>query len=162
LILNRFHLSKKSMRFSNTRTPPVALLLGFGGLVPFITLAVLSFVVPSVHRPAVMFGLLAYGVTIVSFLGAIHWGLTMIENIPSKRQLLWGVVPSLLAWISLMVQVEWGLLLVAAVLLLCLVVDYQIYPDFGLDHWLGMRLILSIVAIVSTVLPALLGLGVLF
>jgi hypothetical protein len=61
-----------------------------------------------------------------------------------------------------MVQVEWGLLLVAAVLLLCLVVDYQIYPDFGLDHWLGMRLILSIVAIVSTVLPALLGLGVLF
>jgi len=109
-----------------------------------------------------MFSLLAYGVTIVSFLGAIHWGLTMIEHIPSKRQLFWGVVPSLLAWVSLMVQVEWGLLLVAAALLLCLVVDYQIYPDFGLDHWLGMRLILSIVAIVSTVLPALLGLGVLF
>jgi hypothetical protein len=51
---------------------------------------------------------------------------------------------------------------VAVVLLLCLVVDYQIYPEFGLDHWLGMRLVLSVVATVSTVLPALLGLGVLF
>ena len=150
------------MRFSNTRTPSTALLLGFCGLVPFVTLAALSFVVSSVHRPTVTFGLLAYGVTIVSFLGAIHWGLTMVENVPSKRRLIWGVLPSLLAWVSLLIQVQWGLLLVAAVLFLCLVIDYQIYPDFGLDHWLGMRLILSVVAIVSTVLPALLGLGVLF
>ena len=150
------------MRFSNSRTPSAALLLGFCGLVPFVTLSALSFVVSSAHRPAVTFSLLAYGATIVSFLGAIHWGLAMVENVPSKRQLFWGVLPSLLAWVSLLVQVEWGLLVVAAVLLLCLVLDYQIYPDFGLDHWLGMRLILSIVAMISTVLPALLGLGVLF
>jgi len=149
------------MRFSSNNISFVGRLLGYSGLVPFVSLAALSFLVSSEHRSAVIFSLLAYGVTIVSFLGAIHWGLTMIENIPSKRQLFWGVLPSLLAWVSLMVQIEWGLLLVAAVLFLCLVVDYQIYPDFGLDHWLGMRLILSIVAIVSTVLPALLGLGVL-
>ncbi len=150
------------MRFSSTQTSSAARLLGYGGLIPFVALATLSFVVSAVHRPAVIFSLLAYGVTIVSFLGAIHWGLTMTENIPSKRQLLWGVVPSLLAWISLMIQVEWGLLLVAMVVLLCLLVDYRIYPNFGLDHWLGMRLILSTVAIVSTVLPALFGLGALF
>ena len=136
-------------------------LLAYAGLIPFIALAALGFLVSFDHRPAVFFSLLAYGVTVVSFLGAIHWGLTMVENMPNAQQLLWGVVPSLIAWISLLVQVEWGLLLVAAVLLFCLVVDYKIYPHFGLNHWLPMRLILTIVASVSSVLPALFGLGLL-
>lgn len=149
------------MRFSNNKISSVGRLLGYSGLVPFVTLAGLSFFVSPSQRPAVMFSLLAYGATIVSFLGAIYWGLTMIESTPSKQQLVWGVVPSLLAWISLMIQVEFGLLVVAAVLLLCLVIDYKIYPNFGLDHWLRMRFVLSIVAIASTVFPALFGLGVL-
>ena len=148
------------MRFSSQNISSVGRLLGYSGLVPFVVLATLSFILPSAQRPAVVYSLLAYGVTIVSFLGAIHWGLTMIEDIPSKQQLVWGVVPSLLAWISLMIQVEFGLLLVATVLLLCLAIDYKIYPHFGLKHWLRMRLILSIVAIVSTIFPAFLGLGV--
>ncbi|MFM9989829.1 MAG: DUF3429 domain-containing protein [Burkholderiaceae bacterium] len=149
------------MRYSSNKISAVGRLLGYGGLVPFISLAAFSFFVSPAHRPAVIFSLLAYAVTIVSFLGAIHWGLTMIENNPSKQQLVWGVAPSLMGWISLMVQVELGLLLVAAVLFLCLIIDWKIYPNFELDHWLRMRLILSIVAIISTVLPALFSLGVL-
>jgi len=154
------HLSP-AMRFSNNKISLSVRLLGYAGLIPFVTLAALSFLVSSAHRPAVTFSLLAYGVTIVSFLGAIHWGLTMVENIPNTQQLIWGVVPSLLAWVSLMLPVEFGLLLVAAVLLFCLVVDYKIYPHFGLHRWLAMRLVLTIVASVSSVLPALLGLGLL-
>jgi hypothetical protein len=145
------------MRSSSNNISPAVLLLAYLGLVPFIALAALSFLVSPTHRPTIIFSLLAYGVTIISFLGAIHWGLTMIENPPNKQQLVWGVVPSLLAWISLIIEVELGLLLVAAVLLMCLVVDYKIYPGFGLEHWLRMRLILSIVAITCTVLPALLA-----
>jgi len=132
--------------------------LGYLGLIPFVALAGLSFLVSSAHKPAVFFSLVAYGATVVSFLGAIHWGLTMTENAPSKRQLVWGVLPSLLAWISLMVAVEFGLVLVAAVLFLCLVVDFKIYPNFGLDHWLPMRLHLTIVAILSNILPVLFAL----
>lgn len=144
------------MRFSNPPVSSIGRLLGYGGLAPFVALAALSFFVSSVHRPMVVFSLLAYGVTIASFLGAIHWGLAMGEETPSKQQLVWGVVPSLLAWISLMVQVELGLLVVAAVLSLCLLIDYKIYPSYGLDHWLPMRLQLSIVAIVCSVMPVLL------
>jgi hypothetical protein len=149
------------MRLSYNKISSVGRLLGYGGLVPFVALAGLSFLVSSAHRPAVIFSLLTYGVTIASFLGAIHWGLTMVESIPNTRQLVWGVVPSLLAWISLMIRVELGLLLVGAVLLLCLIIDYKTYPNFGLDHWLRMRVILSIVAIASTVFPVLFGLGML-
>jgi len=157
LTLNHCHLCR-FMRFSSNKTSSVAQMLGYSGLIPFVALAGLSFLVSSAHKPAVMFSLLAYGATVVSFLGAIHWGLAMVENSPSKRQLVWGVVPSLLAWISLMVDVELGLLLVASVLFLCLVIDYKIYRNFGLDHWLPMRLHLSIVAILSNVLPVLFGL----
>jgi len=145
------------MRFSSNKVSSVAKVLGYSGLIPFVALAGLSFLVSSAHKSAVMFSLLAYGATVVSFLGAIHWGLAMVENNPSKRQLVWGVVPSLLAWVSLMVDVELGLLLVASVLFFCLVIDYKIYPHFGLDHWLPMRLHLSIVAILSHVLPVLFG-----
>jgi hypothetical protein len=85
----------------------------------------------------------------------------MVENRPDVQRLIWGVMPSLLAWISLMLRVEWGLLLVATVLLVCLAIDFKVYPRYGLGHWLRMRLTLSVVAIVSTALPALYSLGLL-
>ena len=87
------------MRYSSNKISAVGRLLGYGGLVPFISLAAFSFFVSPAHRPAVIFSLLAYAVTIVSFLGAIHWGLTMIENNPSKQQLVWGVAPSLIGYV---------------------------------------------------------------
>jgi hypothetical protein len=67
------------MRFSSNNISPAVRLLAYSGLVPFIGLAALSFLVSPAQRPTVIFSLLAYGATIVSFLGAIHWGLTMIE-----------------------------------------------------------------------------------
>lgn len=146
------------MQFSSNNLSFVARLLGFAGLIPFVALAALSFAVSSEQRALLVSSLLAYAVTIVSFLGAIHWGLTMVERPPRMQRLAWGVVPSLLGWVSLMVPVEIGLCIVAAVLLSCLVMDYKIYPQYGLDHWLGMRLVLSLVAMVCTVLPALAGL----
>jgi len=146
------------MLSTDQKIPSVARLLGYAGLAPFIVLTTLSFFVSPAHKPAVIFSLLAYGGTIISFLGAIHWGFAMLDARPSRSALLWGVCPSLLAWISLLLQVERGLLLVAFVLLVCLVVDYKTYPLYGLDHWLPMRLHLSIVAVVFTSVPALLDL----
>jgi len=150
------------MRFSSHSISPMGRLLGYGGLIPFVALSVASAFVPPEQKSIVIFSLLAYSVTIISFLGAIHWGLTMVENRPDVQRLIWGVVPSLLAWISLMLKVEWGLLLVATVLLVCLIIDFKVYPRYGLGHWLRMRLTLSAVAIVSTALPALYSLGLLF
>ena len=51
---------------------------------------------------------------------------------------------TLLSAISLLLQVEIGLLFVAFVLLVCLVVGYKSYPLYGLHHWLPMRLHLSV------------------
>ena len=139
----------------------VGRLLGYLGLIPFVALAVLSFLLGPVHQAAIAFALLAYGATIASFLGAIHWGLAMPDPDGAKSQLAWGVVPSLLAWISLLLPVQFGLLIVAATLVACLLVDYKMYPHYGLHAWLGMRTILTLVATLCSVVPALAGLGLL-
>jgi hypothetical protein len=69
--------------------------------------------------------------------------------------LLWGVIPSLLGWISLVLGSTDGLLLLVATLLLCFVVDYKIYPKFELAPWLSMRFILTAVACISLSIPVI-------
>ncbi len=98
------------------------------------------------------FVLLAYGATILSFLGAIHWGLALRDPTdPPIAMLVWSVIPSLVAWAALVWGASGGLWLLAAGLWACWGVDRCVYPRLGLQGWLGMRLILTAVASVSCV-----------
>lgn len=54
--------------------------IGYSGLIPFIGLSAMSVLWRDIHHSTVLFSLLAYGATIISFLGAIHWGLAMQEE----------------------------------------------------------------------------------
>ena len=124
--------------------------LGFGGLIPFVGLAVALWLAPSGGWPLAGMALLGYGATISSFLGAIHWGLVMREGpaqpVPS---LLWGVVSSLLGWVALLLGHAAGLLLIAALLWACFAVDRVLYPRYQLQAWLPMRWRLTLVASIS-------------
>jgi hypothetical protein len=134
------------MRATPQTTPLMAKVLGYAGLIPFVGLTALLQIVDVVHQPSVVFALQAYGATILSFLGALHWGLTMGDEQPSQGMLLWGVAPSLLAWASLLVPPHLGLWSMAAALWACYAVDFKTYVRLGLTHWLPMRLILTAVA----------------
>jgi hypothetical protein len=124
--------------------------LGYGGLIPFVGLAAALWLAPPGDWPLARMALLAYGATIVSFLGAIHWGLVMREGLAQPvLSLLWGVVPSLLGWAALLLGHAPGLTLVAAVLWACFAVDRVQYPSYRLQAWLPMRLRLTLVASVS-------------
>jgi len=142
---------------SNLREPcQTSSLLGYAGLIPFVVQSAFVWIFPdSIYKDIVIFSLLAYGVTIVSFLGAIHWGLAMQQNTSNRFLLVWGVIPSLLGWISLLLGSVNGLLLLAATLWLCIAVDYKIYPKFGLQHWMSMRFILTAVASTSIALSVI-------
>jgi hypothetical protein len=134
--------------------PPFGFSLGIAGLIPFIFLAVADFLMPDSYKPMILFSLLAYGASISSFLGAIHWGLTMRDETPNTMYLLWGVCPSLIAWCSLMLKPALGLLLTSALLWLCFFIDTKIYPKYSLKHWLPMRLGLTIIASFSCLVTA--------
>ena len=133
-----------------------ALALGCGGLLPFVGLAAAVWWLGSTDRSRCLFALLAYGATILSFLGGIHWGFAMRGASDSSiRLLLWGVAPSLLAWLALLLAPEVGLCWLAAGLWICYGVDRSVYPKFGLAAWLPMRLLLTTVASLSCLAGAL-------
>jgi Protein of unknown function (DUF3429) len=133
---------------------PTAKLLGYAGLIPFVILCAFQYLLPvSPHREIFTHSLVAYGAAIASFLGAIHWGFAMQQIVPNRLLLIWGVIPSLLGWISLVLDLASGLLILASTLWLCFVVDYKIYPRFELAQWLVMRFILTTVASISLVIP---------
>lgn len=127
-----------------------ALVLGYSGLIPFVALAALLWTVAPADKALAQMALLGYGAAIVSFLGAIHWGLVMREGLSEPLPLLlWGVTPSLMGWAALLLGQAPGLLLMAAVLWVCFAVDRALYPRYQLQAWLPMRLRLTLVASVS-------------
>ncbi|WP_231875964.1 DUF3429 domain-containing protein [Gluconobacter japonicus] len=101
------------------RLPFLALILGLAGLIPFLTLGGWIFLAglfsPLPHLTVI---LLAYGACILSFLGAVHWGLAMerpdiitVQGTADRdrQRLLLGVCPALWAWLSLCVGLLGGL-----------------------------------------------------
>jgi len=130
-----------------------ALFLGYGGLIPFVGLSTLSVLMGETHQATLLLCLLAYGATIISFLGAIHWGLTMREASPHGLQLVWGVMPSLAAWLSLIFSIQTGLAIQCLMLWVCFGVDYRTYPAFNIAAWLKMRFLLTLIASLSLLTP---------
>ena len=123
--------------------------LGVAGLLPFVAGAVGLWSLPPEWAGLAALALLTYAAVIVSFLGGIHWGLAMPLTPTRRGLLIWGVLPSLLAWAGLLLNSAWGLLLMAASLLLCYIVDCKIYRSLQLGAWLGLRALLTFVAVLS-------------
>ena len=129
--------------------PRAALVLGHGGLLPFVGGAAWLIAGPPETLDLAARVLTAYAATIVAFLGGIHWGLAFaMPGGPATARLGWGVVPSLAAWPALLLAPGPGLALLAAMLLLCYAVDHRTYPALGLQAWLPLRRVLTAVATV--------------
>jgi hypothetical protein len=106
-----------------TPIPPLARPLGFAGLVPFAGLAVLS-LAGVAWAPA---AIAAYGATILAFLGAVHWGFALRalpgEDFAAAPRFVLGVLPSLVAWVALLLPLPAGLWLLALGILATAVVE---------------------------------------
>ncbi len=129
------------------REPSVlALRLGYGGLLPFVLGAALMWIVRPDAHPYVALALSAYAAVIVSFLGGIHWGFAFRQMQPDPALLVWGVVPSLVAWVAVVMPPYSGLVLHGVMLIACYLRDRSVYPAEGAAGWLTLRFRLSAVA----------------
>jgi hypothetical protein len=134
----------------------VCRLLGNLGLLPFYLLSVAAWLpLGTAGARLVLIALVGYAAVILSFLGAVHWGLALLAPRLTRAQawnsLGWGVAPSLLGWLALLLAAgglqPW---LVLVFLLgdfaLCRLMDGALmrnYPDVP-AWYLGLRTRLTI------------------
>ena len=64
-------------------------------------------------------------------------------------RLIWGVLPSLLGWLAVLLDSPWGQAVLGISLLACFVVDRNVYRALGLQAWLPLRATLTAVATLS-------------
>lgn len=87
----------------------LARILGYAGLLPFLTLGASLWFLPEDWVPRAHAALLGYGAVILSFMGAVHWGLAMAaESHAARQQLALSVVPALLGWLALLLPAGYG------------------------------------------------------
>ncbi len=123
--------------------PPLASGLAYLGLLPFVVGALLAWLL---NRPDdlaahgfAMLALSVYAATVISFLGALHWGAAMQRHETEGRVYAWAVVPSLLAWAAALMPAYAGLVLHGLLLLGVYALDRARYPAWGLQSWLTLR-----------------------
>ena len=85
--------------------PMLARLLGYSGLIPFVSGALCVWLAPQAMQAPIMTALLNYTAIILAFMGAIHWGLAMAvgtvrdDSITgAPLQLGLSVIPALIGW----------------------------------------------------------------
>ncbi|OZJ06450.1 hypothetical protein BZG36_00577 [Bifiguratus adelaidae] len=96
-----------------SQVPKGALLFGFTGTIPYVATSIFS--IQYANHPEIMTILepvqIGYGACIISFLGAIHWGLEIggYNGSTGLKRYTLGVIPPLFAWPTLFLQPQYAL-----------------------------------------------------
>ncbi len=117
--------------------------MAYAGLLPFAVGAALAWLLArpdyiDFEHPFVMQAMSTYAATVISFIGALHWGLAMRAGAPVGA-FRWAVAPSLLAWVATLMPPHAGLPVHGVVLIVCYLVDRAQYPLLGVAGWLTLR-----------------------
>jgi len=134
------------------KSPKPALYLSFAGLIPFAAPTLLMAVTEN-YYPDLAYAQLAYGASILSFLGGARWGFALPESSPAKpdrMNLANSVVPSLLAWVSMLMSDSTRMATVMVVMGLGISLHYDLSLLPTYPSWFkALRAILTIVAFFS-------------
>jgi hypothetical protein len=159
------HGSAAATGSGGSDTRPLGLLgpLGLGGLIPFLCFGFGIWWFPAGWQPFALQALAGYAAVILSFLGAIHWGLTLAN--PGHRAAglpgpAWAVIPSVLAWAALLLPLAAALPVLALLFALVLGVDWAGRRDLRLPRlYMPMRGFLTLTAILALLSGSFTGLA---
>lgn len=90
--------------------PIAARMLGYAGLIPFITLAIVALAGGAEVADQARSSAIAYGVAILSFMGGCRWGFAAagLGEGPQVEPLARSVAPALLGWVALILSPKIG------------------------------------------------------
>ena len=135
--------------------PQLAKLIGFGGLIPFVGCSVLMYAGDTGASIIALSASAVYGAVILSFVGAVHWGLTMRED-RSPYWYVWSVIPAILGWLAIvLLDIKISLLALSIAFTLAWSVDRQASLQGLIPAWyMQMRHILTAGATISLLTTA--------
>ena len=146
------------MTNKSIKSPNIALVLGFSGAIPFISLAfVLVFGIPQSFDNAVLW-LRSYGALILSFLGGVTWGQVMhhrtievnLEGL--NKYFVISVCPALLGWLSILIEPVPGMAVLTISFILIFFTDIKFATDYFVPPWyIRLRKVLTCLVLISLV-----------
>lgn len=130
--------------------PSIAQWLGYLGLIPFVVLSLGN--ATGVDMP--WFGLISplqallfYAAIIITFIGAVHWGIALGATASTANShYLYSVIPSLFAWGILFLPLKAALFGMALTLVALYIIDRWLLKGVQNTSYLTLRLHLTIVA----------------
>ncbi|MFN3786054.1 MAG: DUF3429 domain-containing protein [Thiothrix sp.] len=148
--------------------PKVAWLLGYGGLIPFFALTLVLLagdgLLPlDIQYAHLAYWLAAYAAVILSFLGAVHWGVVLgmqekLTSATSSTLLVYSVIPAILAWFALWLPAQTALLTLAGLVLAAYLADRVLLFPHVNSNYAHLRLHLTVVVSLLLIAAAVAGL----
>ena len=90
----------------------------------------------------------AYSAAILSFVGAVHWGIALSSPTPNGRLVI-GILPSIAATAGIMAPIEVGLLILVAGFVSFVIVERLLFAA-DLPNWYrGVRIPLTVLVCVA-------------
>jgi len=98
---------------TNTKIPLSVLLPGLAGLIPFVLLSLSNVLALGLPPVLALLAFNTYGAVILSFVGAIWWGLAAAttQTAPKGLMFYWSVTPALIGWFATLVAPDIGVLM---------------------------------------------------
>ena len=107
------------------RMPKAAFIPGILGLIPFYVLALSNYAALGLPPVIALLGMVTYGAVILSFVGAIWWGVAIHapEGTPRSGLFIWSVIPALIGWLATLTAPDLGVLMLTIGFLVQWVLD---------------------------------------
>jgi hypothetical protein len=143
-----------------TAIPRAALVLGLGGLIPFLAIPLLVLVGQQETLPVwlrahtTVPALVLYAAVILSFMGGVQWGIAVRsvdeDDLSTWRRYGVSVLPALLAWFAVFTATRTALILLATGFVALLIYDlWMVARDEAPKWYERLRVMLTSVVVIA-------------
>uniref|UniRef100_A0A8D0JYJ7 Transmembrane protein 69 n=2 Tax=Sus scrofa TaxID=9823 RepID=A0A8D0JYJ7_PIG len=139
-------------------SPKPALYITLAGLVPFVA-PPLVMVITETYIPVLAFTQVAYGASVLSFLGGVRWGFALPEGSPAKPDFLNlanSTAPVMFSWFALFISERLSEAIVTVIIGLGIALHVEVFLLPHYPNWFkALRIVVTLVAFFSFVITLL-------
>ncbi|KAM6172234.1 transmembrane protein 69 [Erethizon dorsatum] len=140
-------------------SPRPALYITLAGLIPFIAPPLIMVMTKS-YIPVLAFTQMAYGASLLSFLGGVRWGFALTEGSPAKPDYLNlanSVAPVVFSWFAFLISERLSEAIITVIIGLGIALHIEVFLLPHYPNWFkALRIVVTLVAFFSFVITLIL------